>query len=202
MLHTLLSIIVDDLNGYLANKYQSMSQSIVTLANASKKDFDQEGSVADGQVIAHCLNLEHEQNLGNEPTWLQSDGQTLQEVYNAQFNAYLLFVFHSQQYAQSLMIMADVVNYYQGKRYLERSQDHTNVTINDTTIAPEPDFRVEMAYHNISLEDSHNMWSNLGNKQQPFAIYKLKVVEFVPPQDQAITSDKIASLGTQTAIKQ
>ncbi|WP_062054098.1 Pvc16 family protein [Aquimarina longa] len=200
MLHIILNIIVDDLNEHLTNKYQLGGQNIVMLANAAKKDFNEEGSSSEGQVVAHFLNLEQEHTSSNELIQKESFDNKIHEVYESQYKVYLLFVFHSQQYSQSLMFLSEVVNYYQGKRYLERSKDGTNVTITDTTIASNPDFKVEMIYHNINLEDSNNMWSNIGNKQQPFAIYKLQVIGFSPAADHAYISDRIESIDSQNHV--
>ncbi|MEL6535217.1 MAG: Pvc16 family protein [Bacteroidota bacterium] len=194
MLHTVLSIVVDDLNTHLSDKYNPTNREIVALRNAAKQDFDQPVAVSDAQVYAHFLSLEKDHTYRNDSSVTEINS-TISEYYKAQFNVYLLFVFNSEQYAQSLMFLSDVVTYYQGKRYLERDENgEGNVTISDTTIASDPAFKLEMIYHNVSLEDSYNMWSNLGNKQQPYVIFKLRVVEFDPGPHTGRKASKISDV--------
>ncbi|HAA13932.1 MAG TPA: hypothetical protein DCE41_20485 [Cytophagales bacterium] len=195
MLHTVLNIVVDDLNAHLADKYNPTNREIVALRNAAEQNFEQPITANDAQVYAHFLSLEKDHTYRNDTAVSQVDS-TINEYYKAQFNVYLLFVFNSEEYSQSLMLLSDVVNYYQGKRYLERDENgDSNVTITDTTIANDPAFRLEMIYHNLSLEDSYNMWSNLGNKQQPYVIFKLRIVEFDPGPN----TGRKGSLITETA---
>lgn len=201
MIHTILNIVVDDLNAHLASIYGRPRRDLVALINAAEHDFQQRVRPRDSQVYAHFLSLEKDHTYRNEASIDQTASQ-IAEYYKAQFNVYLLFVFNSEEYSQSLMLLSDVVKYYEGKRYLERdASGNGNVTIDDTTIAEEPAFRLEMIYHNVSPEDSYNMWSNLGNKQQPYTIFKLRIVEFDPGASSGKVANQIMSTGRKILVK-
>ncbi len=49
---------------------------------------------------------------------------------------------------------------------------------------------LEINYHNISLEDSNNMWSNLGGEQKPYAMYQIKMMEIEADPIDEVDKDK------------
>ncbi|NOQ70858.1 MAG: DUF4255 domain-containing protein [Crocinitomix sp.] len=105
-------------------------------------------------------------------------------------NLYVLFAFHSDgdspSYENTLTRLTHVLQYFQAKQY-------QRIVIPATVFDPVlREFNLEINYHNISLEDSNNMWSNLGGEQKPYAMYQIKMLELQPafiPDSVAVIQD-------------
>ncbi|MFT5819796.1 MAG: hypothetical protein ACI8ZM_001021 [Crocinitomix sp.] len=105
-------------------------------------------------------------------------------------NLYVLFAFNSDGdssvYENTLTRLTHVLQYFQGKQF----QKIVIATGPSTPLDHE--FNLEISYHNISLEDSNNMWSNLGGAQKPYAMYQIKMLELQPafiPDSVAVIQD-------------
>ncbi|MEL7145857.1 MAG: Pvc16 family protein, partial [Bacteroidota bacterium] len=94
---------------------------------------------------------------------------------------YVLFAFNPGDsnllYEKALLLLSVVLRYF-----------HSNPSqeVQITNGGQQETYKLTVSYHNISLEDSNNMWSNLGGTQKPYAMYKMQLVEIVPTRNPAL----------------
>ena len=132
----------------------------------------------------------HLSSIPNPPIDQTADKNPMGGILAMRINLYVLFAFHSADesvaYENTLTRLTHVLQYFQGKQYQE-------IIIPATVSNPiEKRFNLEINYHNISLEDSNNMWSNLGGEQKPYAMYQMKMLELQPafiPDSVAVIQD-------------
>lgn len=186
MIAKALKQIVDGLNTYLNGVYPTnLDQAKIT--NAKK-------SITDNGITVTLVNIEEDKVYKNHfnplPARLPNDPSPINPLGGIpvmRINLYVLFAFDAQtpeNYPDSLTRLTHVLSYFQSKPYQE-------IVIPVTLSNPvEKRFILEINYHNISLEDSNNMWSNLGGEQKPYAMYQFKMLEIEP----AVSPDPVAVL--------
>jgi hypothetical protein len=150
-----------------------------------------------GTIDVTLINVEedkvfknHLNPFPNPPTSNTADKNPMGGISAMRINLYVLFAFHSDGdsavYENTLTRLTHVLRYFQGKQYQK-------IVIAPTPSDPEArTFNLEINYHNISLEDSNNMWSNLGGEQKPYAMYQIKMLELQPafiPDPVAVIQD-------------
>lgn len=165
MIDQALNHIVDDLNVYLGSRYAI--QPLVSLFNIANPDWKnlQPEATSTEQIFANLINV-HEDNIYKNQPYAQG---TPTETHPMRLDLYVLFAFKSRQYLQAIKLLSAVLEYYHRKPIAQ-------VTLADLLGDPF-DLSLEVVYHNIDLEDSNNMWGNLGGEQHPFAIYKIQLME-------------------------
>ena len=178
-----ISQIVDGLNNYLGpildpnlSSYQDEYAIVSHLKNGSL-------GAASKKIIVNLINIEEDKVYKNhlKPLPSGNSGNTthpLGGISSMRINLYLIFAFPPgdtpQKYTDSLTLLTHVLRYFQGTQYQQ-------ITIPGPTPTSDPIvFDVEICYHNISLEGSNNMWSNLGGEQKPYAMYQVKLLEIDP----------------------
>lgn len=168
MIDQALIFLIDDLNTYLFQRYNI--QPLVALYNIANPDFKnlEPDASATGQIFANLINVHEDGVYKNQPG---KNGLGI-DVLPLRMQLYLLFAFKSKQYAQSLKLLSAVLEYY-------HREPVRSVSLTDFRGDPY-DLDLEVIYHNIDLEDSNNMWSNLGGEQHPFAIYRINLMEIIP----------------------
>ncbi|MGB3465140.1 MAG: Pvc16 family protein [Cyclobacteriaceae bacterium] len=108
-------------------------------------------------------------------------------------NLYLLFAFNpgdsNQLYEKALSLLNAVLRFF---------HTHKRQEIEVIIDGQQHVCHAKINYHNVSLEDSNNMWSNLGGTQKPYAMYKLQLLEILPvelpPQVVKLTQPVVEAL--------
>lgn len=168
--------IVEGLNSYLNGVYPS-SLNQAKISNAKK-------SQADNGISVTLINIEEDKVYKNHlnplnGSWVNNPATShpLGGLPVMRINLYVLFAFDAQtpeNYPDSLTRLTHVLSYFQSKPFQE-------IIIPISATNPvEKRFNLAIDYHNISLEDSNNMWSNLGGEQKPYAMYQFKLLEIEP----------------------
>jgi len=181
MISKAIKQIVDQLNNYL-NIIPNLGTDIAAMGHLNSGSFSPD---SDSKIVVNLINIEEDKVYKNHITPLPpSSGRA--EVhpqggfYSMRINLYLLFAFNpgssSGQYEYAITCLTHVLRYFQATPLQRISIPIINTT--DTL-----DFDLEMCYHNISLEDSNNMWSNLGGEQKPYAMYQVKLLEIKPDEN-------------------
>lgn len=142
-------------------------------------------NVEEDKVYKNHLNP-----VPNPPTSNIANKNPMGGISAMRVNLYVLFAFHSEgdspNYENTLTRLTRVLQYFQGKPF-------QRIIIPPTPLEPVGrEFNLEINYHNISLEDSNNMWSNLGGEQKPYAMYQIKMLELDPafiPEPVAVIQD-------------
>lgn len=176
MIAKALKQIVDGLNAYLNGVYPTnLDQAKIT--NAKK-------STSDNGITVTLVNIEEDKVYKNHlnpiPERLINDPSPIHPLGGIpimRINLYVLFAFDAQtpeNYPDSLTRLTHVLSYFQSRPYQE-------IIIPISASNPiEKRFNLEIDFHNVSLEDSNNMWSNLGGEQKPYAMYQFKILEIEP----------------------
>lgn len=180
MIDKVLKQIVEGLNNYLGPIYDpgltSYEGLYAEVRHLKKDSFSNTGSK---KIAVNLINIEEEKVYKNQPNPFHRANPTdptlpLGGVPAMRIKMYLLFAFHpgetAEHYAEALSLLTHVLRYFQGTPYQE-------IVIPGN---PPSTFNLEINYHNISLEDSNNMWSNLGGEQKPYAMYQVQLLEIEP----------------------
>lgn len=184
MISKTIKQIVNQLNTYL-NDIPGLGNNLVTMEHLKS------GSQTDdahAKIAVNLINIEEDKVYKNHLTpHINIQGATTTHpnggTYAMRINMYLLFAFNpgasSGQYENALTRLTHVLRYFQGTQ-------HQRISIPVLNSAP-IEFDLAICYHNISLEDSNNMWSNLGGEQKPYAMYQAKLLE-IKPDESLMTS--------------
>lgn len=178
MIAKTLKYIVDNLNDYLDDRLTGPPSAYrAEITNIQKSDNGSEQGIKvalinveeDKVYKNHLLPLEGRPHNSTDP--IHPLGGTLA----MRVNLYVLLAFNPQNvtqptlgYLNSLSIMTHVLRYF-----------HSN-PFQEVPLTVDRSIGLEIEYHNVNLEDSNNMWSNLGGEQKPYAMYKIKMLEVLP----------------------
>jgi Pvc16 N-terminal domain len=175
-----LKQIVDGLNNYLGAIYNpglpGYENEYAVIKHLKKDSFDANGSK---KIAVNLINIEEDTVYKNQLNPLPPNSGQLTHampgIAAMRIKMYVLFAFQpgddSEKYAEALTLLTHTLRYFQSTPYQQ-------ITINGAGGVQQ--FNLEINYHNISLEDSHNMWSNLGGEQKPYAMYQIQMLEIVP----------------------
>lgn len=164
--------IIGRLNIYLNTHYQDVSfVEYVVLSHLS------EGNES---IHVNLINVEEDTVFKNQVKPVSRPPQSptanaLGGIPVMRLNLYILFAFNpgdsNQLYEKALSLLTVVLRYFH-----THQQQEISITIDGQPF----NCSAKINYHNISLEESHNMWSNLGGTQKPYAMYKLQLLEIMP----------------------
>lgn len=173
MIKHALNILIADLNDFLLSSTGLIDP--VQLENIAKaEDITQVPQGQDTQIYCTLVNLEEEAVLKNTVMQNPALPPGTKQMPPMRLNLYLLLSFNSNDYAQSLDLMSRIMGYCQAKKVWNQQNTPISAWTNNPMI--NQDFHFFLDIYNISFEDSNNMWGNLGGKQLPFVIYKLRLV--------------------------
>jgi hypothetical protein len=183
MISNTIKQIVNDLNLYVNGKYNQGNplKDHVVLKHIGKSLTNTE---SDEKIFVNLINIEEDSVYKNQMAANNVNGNSVQSgSYSMRVNMYVLFAFNpgesNEHYSESLNLLNDVLRYFQGMRDVE------------VNFPPHPAYTMDINYHNISLEDSNNLWSNMGGEQKPYAIYKFRLLVIEPDASSLITSSII-----------
>ncbi|NRA13147.1 MAG: DUF4255 domain-containing protein [Crocinitomicaceae bacterium] len=175
MISQTIKKIVEDLNIYVNFKRNKLNplKDYVVLKHIGKT---MPNITADEKIFVNLINIEEDVVYKNQMAANQiGTNSVITGSYSMRVNLYVLFAFHpgdsNGEYSDALKLLTDVLRYFQGKRNME------------VHFPPEPPYIMDVNYHNISLEDSYNLWSNMGGEQKPYAIFQFRLLEILPESD-------------------
>ncbi len=176
MINKSITQLVDKLNNYLGSILDPLlptfKNEYAVVGHINKDSFIDYS----GRIIVNLINIEEDKvyknHINSVPAPNAASGTLpLNGVSRMRVNLYLIFAFNPgntvESYGNALTLLTHVLRYFQANQHQE-----IDIT------GPNPaNFSLEINYHNISLEDSNNMWSNLGGEQKPYAMYKVQLLE-------------------------
>lgn len=170
MIKESLNILVQDLNEFLSAEL-GLNDPIV-LSNIAEEDIGGGQGQGTDQIYLTLVNIEEETVLKN--TLLANSNVPVgdKQMPPMRLNLYLLISFKAQDYNDALEAMGRLMGYCQAKK----AWNQTNTIVPQFNGLTYEDFLFYLDIYNISFEDSNNMWGNLGGKQLPFVIYKMRLV--------------------------
>tara|TARA_R110002020_G_scaffold83108_3_gene205924 strand:- start:40377 stop:40964 length:588 start_codon:yes stop_codon:yes gene_type:complete len=186
MIYPSLSGIVEQLNHFMYDKWGTTTNGtnvIVQLDNIANIN-DEKNDLQD-KVIVTLIRTEEEPTLKNGPFYSTPNGSSTIKHHPAIYlNLYLLFSITKKNYKESLQLLSDTIMFFQSHKVF-------GVTVsNDSN--QEENFKIHMDLHDIALQEIFELWSNLGNKQFPFILYKARVLRMID-KDQFETANLIKS---------
>lgn len=173
MIYETLQILKEQLDGYLD---AAGLGKIVILDNVAM--LESGSDVADGlegKVIISLLNIDEEKTLKNTSAVQVNNNRA--EYKNPPLHITLFFMVSAfcDSYANSLMAISKTMEFFQGKNLFTSAN-----TIFDRTEVPEAfsdEFKFVVDLYTPGFEIWNQIWSNLGGRQLPSVIYKVKLLE-------------------------
>ena len=128
----------------------------------------------DNKVILSLLNLQEEGSLKNQRNFTVQNGNPVYKNNPVHLNAYIIFTCNRSDYAFSLRSLAAVIEYFQGKKIF----NHKNTVFTRSTQVMQAvkEFYFTIELYTPSFEELNYIWSMLGGKSYPAAVYKINLI--------------------------
>lgn len=168
MIFETLTCLTEEINEYFRNKLR-INEDKVVLSGI----INQDGTIAiqgENKIIVTIVNIEKEVTGQNNSA--QAGGSAMiNRTPPLYINLYVLFsaYFSSSNYPEALRFLSFVIAYFQYKNVFTKAN------------TPRLDDRIEKLIcelATISPEQVNNIWSSLGAKYMPSAIYKVRMLSF------------------------
>lgn len=164
MIHHIISVINTQLNEFIRNEL-NISEEMVIVCNL----MDIKGNAnmqIENKVCLFLQNIEEEKIV--KSGGFQANAGMAPPMY---VNLYLVFAanFPDPNYVESLRYISIIIEFFQGHSVFDRS--------NTPMLSPNID-KVTLDYVNLDFNELNNLWSMIGAKYIPSAMYKLRMLTF------------------------
>jgi hypothetical protein len=173
MIYHSLNTIAELLNTSLYEKWGATingTNEVVQLNNIA--NIGDEKNDLQNKIVLTLLKMEEEKSLKNGTFYKKTSGDTFNKHHPAVYlNLYLLLAITKKNYREALQLLSDCITFFQ----------HNKVFTGQVSEGVEGDgeFRLTVELHDINFQEVFEMWSNLGSKQFPFVIYKVRLLRFL-----------------------
>jgi hypothetical protein len=173
MLYESLLFLEGQLNKYfgkLNEENESIGSSPVKLENiAALKDDALESAE---NIFVTLVNISEETTLKNVPNYRRENAMTVYENPPVYLNLYILFTacIHGA-YDKSLMHLSYLIKFFQATSTFTHKNSPT------AAFGEGVAFKLIMDLYSPTFEQANYLWSTLGGKQYPFALYKMRLLE-------------------------
>jgi hypothetical protein len=172
MIYPSLNRIADELNSSMYEKWGPTingTNEIVQLGNIA--NINDEKNELYNKIILTLLKVEEENALKNAGFYSKKPSNQIEKHHPAVYlNLYLLVAVTKKDYREALQLLSDTITFFQAKKvftgYLEGAADDEN-----------PSFRISIELQDINFQEYFDMWSNLGSRQFPSVIYKIRLLK-------------------------
>lgn len=175
MIYPSLNLIADQLNENIYKKWGETingTGKIVELDNIA--NINEEKNSLQNKIVLTLLKAEEEPSLKNGSFYQKKSPGKLSKHHPAvYFNLYLLVSVTKKDYREALQLLSDTITFFQSHK-----------VFTDQAAEEEPSFRIIIELFNFNFQETFDMWSNLGNKQFPSAIYKVRLLKFLDSEEQ------------------
>jgi hypothetical protein len=157
MIYDVLQTLADDLNVYFKTKLNIQEEKVVLSALVN-----QDGSIAlqtENKVIATLINIEKEP-FSSSPQKIGRQTLTL--------NLYVLFscYFTNTNYSEALRFLDLIIIYF----------DENYIMSSSTKGSYSGSGKINIEIETFNIDKAHNIWSTLGAKYMPSAVYKIRMI--------------------------
>ncbi len=182
MIYPSLDLISNQLNRYIYEKWGETingTGKIVELGNIA--NINEEKNSLQNKIVLTLIKTEEEPSLKNGPFYQKKSSGKLSKQHPAiYFNLYLLISITKKDYREALQLLSDTITFFQShKVFTDQSSNGDSSPTED-----ESSFRIVVELCNFTMQETFDMWSNLGNKQLPSAIYKMRLLKFLDREEQ------------------
>lgn len=173
MIYPALNSIADALNEFMFNKWGATANGtseIVQLNNIAAIN-DEKNDLQD-KIILTLVKTEEEPSLKNGPFYSVKDKAGIEKHHPAVYlNMYLLISITKKNYKEALQLLSDTVLFFQFNKSFESKVGEE--------AADAHSYKILLEMYNLEMQEIFELWSNLGNKQFPFIIYKARVIKIL-----------------------
>lgn len=174
MLYESLLFLEGQLNKYFEKLHNEENESIgsspVKLENIAALKEDALDSA--DNIFVTLVNISEETTLKNIPNYRKENAVTVYENPPVYLNLYILFsVCIHGAYDKALMHLSYLIKFFQAKNTFTHKNSAT------TIFGEGVSFKLIMDLYSPTFEQANYLWSTLGGKQYPFALYKMRLLE-------------------------
>lgn len=177
MIYPSLNTIINQLNANIYEKWGATingTSEIVQLNNIA--NINDEKNDLQNKIIFTLIKVEEESSLKNGAFYIKTSPQEIGKQYPALYlNLYLLVSITKKNYTEALQLLSDTITFFQAHKVF--SGQWAQGPEEETT------FKITVELHDINFQEVFDMWSNLGNKQFPSVIYKVRLLKFLDSQE-------------------
>lgn len=178
MIYPSLNTIAEQLNAGIYQKWGKTingTSEIVQLSNIAAINEDKND--LQNKIIITLIKIEEETTLKNSAFLTKKSTEETKKHNPPIFlNLYILISITKTNYKEALQLLSDTILFFQ-----------THSVFSDklpgSELKEEALFRVTVELYDIKFQEVFDMWSNLGSKQFPSVIYKVRLLEFFDAED-------------------
>ncbi len=160
----------------LSGEVETYIGSTVKMENVAMLDNQNDNNQNLGnKVLLTLLNLGEEGALKNFPNQEISGSRVINKPRIVNLNLYLLFSANRTSYDQSLIDIANIIEFFQGKKVF--TQSNTVYNRQSVELQNIDNFRFTVELYTPTFEELNYIWGSLGGKQLPSVLYKLSIVQ-------------------------
>jgi hypothetical protein len=179
MIAETLGFLAAELNGYLNTKLTATSDPRVRVGNVARALDGSLGSTfsLDDKAILTLVNIEEDRVARTHDSYVKTDTTARYKSPPLLLNLYVLFSVHKDDYEDSLVLLGHIVQFFQ---FQNSFTPLTHPTL-DSRVE-----RIMVDLYTMNFEQVNHLWSILGGKYLPSALYKVRQLTI---DENAVTSE-------------
>lgn len=178
MIYPSLYTIAERLNTAIYEKWGATingTNEIVQLNNIA--NINDEKSDMQNKIVITLIKVEEEASLKNGAFMVKMpSGEQKKQTPAMYLNLYLLVSITKKSYGEALQLLSDTITFFQANKVLA-----------DGKAVPEPGqdppMKITIELYDVHLQEVFDMWSNLGSKQFPSVMYKVRLIKLMDTQE-------------------
>ncbi len=183
MISHALSIVVNELNNFLAESFNAPTPQ-VRLGNIAEGFVSGAGGAGlpRDMVYLSIVNIKEEKTLKNVPNYVRNDVNLKATYENPPvfLNFMTLFTSTYTDYTNALLMLSRVIRFFQFKNAFD--QDNVApASITNSSPVNDADkletFKLIFDIYSPTMEEVNYLWATLGGKQYPFVLYVMRMLD-------------------------
>lgn len=168
MIFEVLKILSEEVESYIGSN--------VKMENVAMFDSQTDNSPnLNNKIILTLLNINEESTLKNFPNQTISGDRVVTKPRIINLNLFILFSANRNSYEKSLIDIANIIEFFQGKKVF--TQSNTVYNRQSVELQNIDNFRFTVELYTPTFEELNYIWGSLGGKQLPSVLYKLSLVQ-------------------------
>ena len=177
MLYQTLQFLSEQLNVFFAEQKQAdnnIIDKVVVLKNIAA--IDEQAMKDSNSLLITLVNINEEATLKNVPDYYKENAQTIYRNPPVFLNLYILFSAAIKEYDIALIHLSYLLQFFQAKNTFTL-KNSVSIPASAAKIKDTDDFKITVDLYSPTFEQANYLWSTLGGKQQPYALYKVRLVQ-------------------------
>jgi hypothetical protein len=170
MIFNALDFLKAELNAYIDQKMSvgASAQERLILGNIARADHPANTTTPlDGRAILSLVNMEEDRAARNPENFIKIGATVVHKQPPLLLNLYVLLSVNRDDYKESLILLGHIVQFFQFQRTFT-PLTHPRL---DTRIG-----KLSVELYTMTFEQMNHLWSVLGGKYLPSALYKVRQV--------------------------